>query len=192
MARDIPQEITEINRQLKEHFGIDSDDGVSPIWRLVWSEDQYEHRLTNHSREGFELPYPQVRLLPKYKQWINPPCWVLERLVVVPIQNLNELPSQAKSYEPIHPFLNPKTEMPIDPVFRACKFLVDCIYAAQGKRSMAKYVDEEALHPEESRKERIDNLVLELFGDESMLMGRTVTGEAVGFTTSKILTEEKK
>jgi hypothetical protein len=190
MPRDIPQEIHEINRQLIQHYGIDTDSNFAAMWRLAWSEDQYEHRLTNYTDEGLLLLHPEVRLLPKYRQWIQPPCWVLERLVVVPIVNQNELPSTAKSYEPIHPFLNPRDGNAIEPVFRACKFLVDLVYSAMDKKGsgMAKYVDELAKETPEEKKIRIDKLVDELFGDESMLLGRTVTGEAVGYTTS----EEKK
>jgi hypothetical protein len=187
MARDIPFEIIDINKQLIEHYGIDTE-GTGPIWRLVWSDDQYEMRLTDCTPEGLQLLSPEVRLLPKYKQWVKPPCWVLERLVVVPDVNLHELPAVKKSYEPIHPFLNPRDGNAIEPVFRACKFLVDLIYASQGKSNMAKYVDELAKESPEEKAIRIDKLVDELFGDESMLLGRTITGEAVGYTTS----EEKK
>lgn len=186
MPRDIPQEITDINRQLIEHFGVDTDSSAA-MWRVVWSDDQYEQRLTNHTDEGFELLQPEVRMLPKYKQWIQH-AWVLENLVIVPVQNMNELPSTAKSYEPIWPFLDPKTDKPIEPVFWACKFVIDTVNAAKGKSSMAKYVDEEAKNPIEQQELRINKLTEELFGSESMLMGRTVTGEAVGYTTS----EEKK
>ncbi len=188
MPRDIPQEIKEINRQLTARYGIDTDSNFAPIWRLVWSEDQYEQRLTNYTDTGLQLLQPEVRMLPKYRQWVQPPCWVLERLVVVPVVNQHELPSTAKSYEPIHPFLNPRDGNAIEPVFRACAFLVDLIYAAQGKKGMVKYVDELAKESPEEKRIRIDKLVDELFGDESMLLGRTITGEAVGYTTS----EEKK
>jgi hypothetical protein len=47
---------------------------------------------------------------------------------------------------------------------------------------MRKYVDEEAKNPMEAQKERIDKLQEELFGDESSLLLRTVTGEAVAYT----------
>ena len=190
MPRDIPQEITEINHQLIRHFGVDTDSNFAAIWRLSWSVDQYEHRLTNHTPEGLQLLHPEVRLLPKYGKWVGPPCWVLERLVVVPVQNLNELPSTAKSYEPIHFFLNPRDGNAIEPVFRACKFLVDLVYAAMSKAGsgMVKYVDEMAKETPEQKELRINQLVDELFGDESMLLGRTITGEAVGYTTS----QEKK
>ena len=186
MPEPITSDIAEINKLLMEHFGRDTD-SEAPMWRVVFSDDQYEHRLTNFTDEGFQLLQPEVRLLPKYKQWIQH-AWVLEHLVIVPIVSATELPGSAKSYEPIWPFLDPKTNEPIPPSFWACKFVVDTVNAATGKKSMVKYVDEEAKNPIEQQEKRISQLTNELFGDESMLMGRTITGEAVGYTTS----EEKK
>lgn len=188
MTQPITSDIAEINKQLLEHFGMDTDSSA-PMWRVVFSDDQYEQRLTNYTDEGFQLLQPEVRLLPKYKQWLKH-CWVLEHLVVVPIQQKDELPSTAKSYEPIWPFLDPKTDQPIPPVFWACKFVVDTVNAATGRsnKGLVKYKDELAKESPEEKEIRIGKLQEELFGDESMLLGRTITGEAVGYTTS----EEKK
>jgi len=58
------------------------------------------------------------------------------------------------------------------------------VYAAQGKKSLVKYADPESTEVEaiQEKHKRVDKLVEELFGDESSLLGRTITGEAVGYT----------
>lgn len=175
----LPQEIQEINKRLENHFGVDTITG-QPIWRVSWSTDQYEKRLTNFTPEGFELLTPQVFELPKY-QWCKD-RWILERLVLIPDVHVAELPTQKMSYECMYAFENAYTGDAIRPVFEACKFVVDTVYAAMGKKSLRKYVDEEAANPIESREKRINQIQEELFGDESGLLGRTITGEAVAYT----------
>lgn len=186
----IPQEIIEINKQLKHHFGIDTVTS-EPIWRVSWSSDQFEKRLSEYTPEGLQLLNPEVQLLPKYQHC--PDRWVLERLVLIPDVHLMELPTQKQSYECMHEFSNAYNGEMIVPTFRACKFVVDTVYAAMGKKSMRKYVDEEAKNPIESQEKRINELMEELFGSESSLLGRTVTGEAVAYTGEpKITSQENK
>lgn len=175
----LPQEIQDINEKLQRHFGIDTESG-QPIWRVSWSNDQYEKRLTEFTDDGFQLLYPEVRELPKY-QWCRD-RWIIERLVLVPDVHVGELPTQKKSYECMQYFEHFKTGEAIKPSFEACKFIVDTVYAAMGKSNLRKYVDQEALNPVEEREKRINKLQDELFGDESSLLGRTITGEAVAYT----------
>lgn len=172
---ELAEPIESINQQLIDLFGIDTATG-QPIFRVVWSEDQLEKRLTDRSEKGLILPYPMMKLLPKY-QWIKEK-FVLERLVIVPEQNLKELAGIKLSYEPVWVFKD-KNEQYVPPTTWGCKFIIDTLYAAMGKQSMAKYVDEESKHPEEVRNQRIEKLTEELFGDESSILGRTVTGEAI-------------
>lgn len=172
---ELTEPIESINQQLIDLFGIDTATG-KPLFRVVWSEDQLEKRLTDRSEKGLILPYPMMKLLPKY-QWIKEK-FVLERLVVVPEQNIKELAGIKLSYEPLWVFKG-KNEEYIPPTLWACKFVIDTLYAAMGKTSLAKYVDEEAKNPEETKNQRIEKLTEELFGDESSLLGRTVTGEAI-------------
>lgn len=173
---ELAEPIESINRQLIDQFGIDTATG-RPIFRVVWSEDQYEKRMTNCTKEGLLLPYPVLAELPKYRQWIREK-YVLERLVLVPEQNQDEIPTSKMSYEPLWVFKGANDEY-VPPTMWACKFIVDTLYAALGKQSLAKYVDEEAKNPIESREERIKKLEEELFGNESFLLGRTITGEAI-------------
>lgn len=173
---ELAEPIESINRQLIDLFGIDTATG-RPIFRVVWSEDQFEMRKTDRTKEGLLLLVPEVVELPKYRQWIKQ-RYVLERLVIVPEINQDELPTSKLSYEPLWVFEG-KDKQYVPPTLWACKFVIDTLYAALGKHSLAKYVDEEARNPIESREERIKKLEEELFGDESSILGRTITGEAI-------------
>jgi len=172
---ELPTSIKFINRQLISHFGISTED-TRPIWRISWSNDQYEKRMTAHTPSGLELLSPQIMELPKYQHVKD--RWILERLVVVPEFQQAELAGITQSYECMWVFQD-RNNNPVAPNFEAAKFVVDLVYAAMGKSSMRKYNDPEAADPIEAKKERIDKLVEELFGDESSLLGRTITGEAI-------------
>lgn len=174
----LPVDVININNQLREHFGIDTVTS-EPIWRCAWANDQYEMRLVDTTPEGLQLLYPELKLRPKYP-WVKD-RWILERLVQVPDFQAFELGGKKVSYECMWRFED-RNNFPVIPIFEACKFIVDLVYASQGKSSLAKYKDPEAGDPLEAKKARVDKLVEELFGDESDLLGRTVTGEAVGFT----------
>lgn len=173
---ELTESIEEINRQLVDLFGIDTVTG-DPIFRVVWSKDQFENRLVDTTPEGLILLFPEVRYVPKYWQWVGDK-YVLERLVLIPEVNERELPEQRLSYEPLYVFRDAK-DNPIPPTLWACKFIVDTVYAAMGKSSLVKYVDEEAKNPIEEQEKRIQNYEEELFGDESGLMGKTFKGEGI-------------
>lgn|SRR6266850_2758139 len=158
---ELTEQISSINRQLIDLFGIDIS-GM-PIWRVVWSEDQYEKRLMEFNDSGLSLIQPEVRLVPKYKQWIVEK-YVLEQLVVVPIINENELPTSKLSYEPLYVFQdNDGNYLP--PKLILCKLVIDSIYAARGKSSLAKYKDPgDSL---EMKQERVNELMEAIYGNET-------------------------
>ena len=178
---ELAERIESINGQLVDLFGVDTGTG-QPIFRVVWSEDQFEKRLTDRTDSGVILLESVVKLLPKYRQWIHEK-YVLERLVIVPESNIPELAGLKLSYEPIWVFRG-KFDEYIPPTLWGCKFVIDTLYAALGKQSMAKYIDEESKHPIEAKEKRIEKLTEELFGDESFLLGRTITGEAIAMPQS--------
>jgi len=184
---ELTESVESINGQLISLFGIDTISG-DPMWRVVWSENQFEKRLMDTTDEGFHLLTPEVREVPKYRQWIKE-RYVLERLTIVPEINAQDLPSQKVTYEPMWVF-ETQHGVYLPPKLEAAKLVIDTVYTATGKMvaGLAKYKDpdsnqENALN---NKKERIDGLVNDLFGDESALMGKTMSGEAVGFTTSNI------
>lgn len=187
---ELTEPIESINRQLVDIFGLDTESGL-PIFRIAATWDQFEKRLCSYSPEGFQLLYPQVREVYKYAQ--NDPDYrdkyVLERLVVVPAMQTEEIPTSIKSYEPLY-FFADRNNNPLPPKFEICKFMIDTLYAALGKKSLAKYVDED-ITPE-AKQERINRLMEQLYGDESFLLGRTITGEAVGYTGAPLLEPVKE
>lgn len=181
---ELSETIDTINEQLVNLYGHTLEG--QPIFRIVWSEDQFEKRLMGHTDSGIELLTPQVRTVPKYRQWIKE-RYVLERLVAVPEVNQSELPTVKMSYEPIWVF-NDKFGNYIPPRIDAAKFIVDCLYAALGKKSLAKYKDEEALEEmadrEGTKKRRTDKLMEELFGNE------TATTDALAYKTGVVVPQQ--
>ena len=94
--------IEEVNKKIKELYGRITDD--KPIFRVVWSADQYEDRFGEYNDfygEIFLRTYVGVRRVLKYQE--DPPSYVLERL----IPNTSEdLPMTKLSYEPLYFFKN--------------------------------------------------------------------------------------
>lgn len=181
---ELTETIDTINRQLIDLYGIDTITG-QPMWRVVWSEDQFEHRhgtYDDYSPAGLYLrTVTEVRYVPKYRQWIKEK-YVLERLVVIPETNQGDLPAAKLSYEPMYPFeTNSGKYLP--PRIDACQFIIDTILAAQGKSSLAKYKDPlSGLSTEdylEMKSKEIDTLQEELFGNETDTGDALAHGEAI-------------
>lgn len=175
---DLTEPIESINQQLVNLFGIDTITS-QPMFRVVWSNDQFERRLVDTTDKGIFLLHSEVREVPKYP-WIKE-RYILERLVLVPEFHQTELAGKKLSYEPLWVFKG-KDEQYVPPTLWACKFVIDTVFAALGKKGLVKYVDEEARNPVEYKKMRIKEYEEQLFGDESSLQLKTVTGEAVAYT----------
>lgn len=176
------EKLETINQHLADNYGIDTDDS-NPIFRVIFSDEQFEKRETKYTDSGIELLTPEVRLLPKYP-WVDG-AYILERRVLVPEMNLRELAAIKKSYEPLWVFIG-ANGFPVPPTIIGCKFVIDALYAALGKKSMAKYKDDTAPigSPEEqyeANKTEIDKIQNELFGDESGLGQETInaSGSAI-------------
>lgn len=167
-------EVAAINKWIAEAYGrFDTTD--KPVWRVVFSEDQMEKRWMTHTPEGFQLINPEVREVPKYRQWIQDK-YVLERIVAIPEFVENELVEQI-SYEPVWVFED-KHGKPLPPRLDATKLIIDQVYAQAAKTVGAKYKDPEIVDSKSSKEAklaRIDNLVRELFGNE------TETGDALSY-----------
>ncbi len=176
---ELTESIKSMNQHLIDLYGIDTSTGRA-MFRIVWSEDQYEKRLTKFTREGLELLYPEVRELPKYKQWIHEK-YVLERLVLVPDINVEDLPTERLSYEPLWVFAD-KDGNYLPPRMDASQLVVDALYSQLGKSSFAKYKDDES-SPEEKAK-RILKLEEELFGNESNVGDALAHNQAVVVPTN--------
>lgn len=183
---ELTEKIESLNRQLKDLYGIDTLTAL-PLWRIVWSEDQYEKRVTEYTDSGVALLFPEVRELPKYKQWIHEK-YVLENLVLVPEQNQKELGRAKFSYEPIYVFMDRGMNYAA-PCIEVAQWNIDCINAAKGQGNLAKYKDKSE-SPDE-REVRLQRIERELFGNETETGDALAHGEGVGFTTSKILESDK-
>jgi hypothetical protein len=173
------ERIESINQRLVDLFGLDTVTG-RPMWRIVWSEDQLEKRLGTYddiTREGIYLrTVTEVREVPKYRQWIHNK-YVLERLVIIPDINTEELPTQKLSYEPMYVFENFKGEA-LPPRTDVAKIIIDSVYAAQGKKSLAKYVDDYSKFTPEAQNKRINELI-EYLWDPSDISEALHQGEGI-------------
>jgi hypothetical protein len=155
--------IETLNQRLIDHYGADSDTG-RPIFRIVWANDEIEKRLVYELDTGIHLLYPEVQEVKKYPYLRD--LYVLERLVIVPYPNQTELPTQKLSYEPVWTYCDADRNY-LPPIWSATKFVVDALYAALGKKSMAKYVEDEINTTSEGREYRIKQLQRELFENET-------------------------
>lgn len=173
---ELTEPVENINKRLKENFGIDTVSGKA-IWRVVWSNDQFEKRQVTTTPEGLELLVPIVKEVPKYKQWIQD-RFILERLVVVPVTQMHELADEQMSYEPIWTFED-KRGCYLPPKWEACEFIVAMIYKVQfgTNKHIARYVDPD-LAPDAQQK-RVDQLMEQLWGDESDMMLGTKIGDTI-------------
>lgn len=152
-----------LNQRLVDHYGIDSDTGRA-MFRIVWANDETEKRLMATLDTGIHLLYPEVREVKKYPYLED--LYVLERLVYIPYINQEELPVSKLSYEPLWAYKDGEGN-PLPPIWNATKFVIDSLYAALGKKSLAKYVDSEKNTTPEGREQRIIELEGELFGNET-------------------------
>lgn len=157
---ELTEPIENINLRLSQVYGRESNN--QPKFRVVWSEDQFEKRWTQHTPEGFELLYPEVRELPKYRQYIQAK-YILERLCIVPPGA--DLVDKT-SYEPIWTFQD-KNKNYLPPRYDVCEFIIETMYNAMRKAGSghAKYKDPNK-SPEERQKMVLD-MEHKLFGDET-------------------------
>jgi hypothetical protein len=165
--------IEALNTRLEEYYGMDTA-SRKPIFRIVWSEDQTENRLTDTLDSGIQLLFPVIRLCRKYNYIRD--RYVLERLVVVPEEQQKELAGLKVSYEPLFTYER-EDGTPLPPIWAGTKFIIDAVYAALGKKSLRKYVEDLSPEAAEAQLKTLEN---ELFGDESGLYGKTTPGVGEG------------
>jgi hypothetical protein len=168
--------LDQINNYLARDYGY--FDGHTPHWRVVYSDDQFEKRLTEYTKEGLELLVPQVVEVPKYKQYIQDK-YILERALGIPEFVETDLVSKW-SYEPVHTFGIGKNEIVefADDFYEAIRFIIHTVYSASAGYLGVKYKNPEDVDPKdapEAYKLRIKRLQDELFPDE------TETGDALRY-----------
>lgn len=164
---ELREPIEQINKRLIEEYGY--ADGSQPNFRVVFSDDQFEKRLTGYTDEGFPLLYPEVRELPKYRQYIHSK-YLLERLV--PVGPESDLTTKV-SYECAWAFQD-KDGNYLPPFFEGCKYIADALLSQAGRTTgHAKYKDP-LIEPGE-RMRQVEAVERELFGNE------TQTGDALAY-----------
>ena len=130
---ELREPIEEINKKLIQEFGYELTG--QPRFRVVFSEDQYEKRWTDFTDDGFELLTPEVRLLPKYKQWVRAK-YILERLV--PVVGETDLVTKV-SYEPAWVFQD-KHGNYLPPFFEGCKHIIESLLSnIAGAKTFTRY-----------------------------------------------------
>ena len=170
---ELREQIEDINTKLLTEFGYELDGRAK--FRIVFSEDEYEKRLTEYTNEGFELAIPEIRLLPKYKQWIHQK-YILERLV--PIPENGEL-TEKVGYEPCWVFQD-KHGNYLPPFFNGCKLIIESMYQAIGRKdTFVRYKDKNI--SKEENLAHIEKVEQELFGNE------TAVGDALAYKTGIVV-----
>lgn len=182
---ELRESIESINEKLIQSYG--TEFGNAPRFRVVFSDDQFEKRWTDFTDEGFELLHPEVRLLPKYKQYIRGK-YVLERLI--PIVGETDLVSKI-SYEPAWVFQD-KNGNYLPPFFDGCSHVIESIYSVMDKAgTFTRYKDKNI--SVEERAAELKKVEDELFGNETNLTDDLHTGAGVSMVNenpnAKVLRE---
>lgn len=169
-------ELAELNDRLRTYYG-QSLEGLSN-YRIIWSDDQYEKRRMTHTDSGLFLLSPEVREVPKYKQWVQEK-YILERLTIVSEMGETDIVEKL-SYEPLFVFED-RNGFPLKPIWSAIYFIMDNILHNMESKGYVKYKDPDSSQEEaiENKKIRIDNLVEDLFGNESSVGTALAHKEAV-------------
>ena len=164
--------IETINNRLLDNFGIDTITGL-PIWRVVWTTDQLEKRLTNVTESGIELLHPQIIEMKKYIPSLQH-RYVLERFVIVPEFQQKEICTTV-SYEPLF-FFEDRAGNPLPAFYRICEFIIHTVLFAQGQSgTLAKYKED----PDEKRREEMDKMLELFFGNETAVTDALQVREGV-------------
>jgi len=176
MSGPVDDEVDRINIQLRREFGVDMTSD-RPNYRVVWSNDQYEKRLMHYTDKGVELLSPEVREVPKYKQWAAD-RYILERLSFIgEMDAAKEMTVHKISYEPIWSFVDNKMNY-LPPRYEVAKIIIDALHAKiHGDNSLAKYKDK-TNDPEETAR-RVEAIQHELFGEETATGDALAHGEAI-------------
>jgi len=165
-----------INKRLLDYHG-KFEDGRA-LWRIVWSDDEFEKRLVLQTRDGFQLLNPTVQEVPKYSYIKHK--YILERLLAVPTINLTEL-TELTSYEPVWTFQDSNGNA-LPPVWDAIELIINSVYTASRKVIGAKYKQPEAeQNTPEAMNARINKLQKELFGNETSVGDSLAHDSAVGY-----------
>lgn len=174
---DTPEEIKVINQRLKDYFGV-FENGESNF-RVVWSDDLTEKRLTDQTDSGFKLTVPIMQEVPKYS-YIKQ-RYILERIVPVPTSQLGELTTKL-SYEPIWVFEDAFGNA-LPPIWEAVNILIRTLLDQQLYKKGPYKLPEGEGNTTEEIEARVEGLEKVLFANETKIGDALATGSAVGAGT---------
>lgn len=177
-------ELESMNNALMAQFGIETISGRA-IWKLVWSNDEMEKRYgtfeDRNAAGDLIRRVTETRVVPKYRQW-NPDKYILERLVLVPKYQQEELAGATTSYEPIFTMMDKNGEY-LPPRLDVCQFVIHSVYAAQGKAPVPiKDYDPNDKNGLEAKKKRIDDIMEYFYGNDTDLQQNLKFGHAVSMS----------
>jgi hypothetical protein len=174
--------IEKINSYLARDFGYFN--GELPKYRVVWSEDVMEKRLSKFTDEGFELINELVMEKPKYQLESQKNKYILERCLAIPDFVKTDLIG-GFSYEPLHVFrIGKGDDFEFDTFYGSCKWLIEQIHLAAGRAFYgANYkAPEEKRNPEENllaKRAEVEKMAKFLYPDESEIADAMHYGEGV-------------
>lgn len=163
------ENIDTLNRRLKDTFG--SYEG-HVRYRITWPNNEFEIRRMNFTEEGFQLIHPELRRVHKYEKW-RWDHWILERIMEVPVVNMERLGGANLSYEPCW------TLEEIQIAWPPIKFICNTIEEKIGKKLYKQYK-----HPYEglTTKEQLEKKQMELDEIYQSLYGNeTRVGDALAY-----------
>jgi hypothetical protein len=171
----IPEIVERINKQLRDEYGIEVTSD-RPIYRVVWSNDEFEKRLMKYTDAGVELLTPEVREVPKYKQWAAD-RYILEMLQYIdsPLSSTEEMTVQVVSYEPIWSFVDNQLNY-LPPRYDVAKIIIDSRLERLGKKAP---VAKDPMENLEEKRAHIAKIQEELFGNETNTGDALAHGEGV-------------
>jgi len=159
---ELAESIEYINKQLVSLYGNEPYADDKPRFQVVFSDDQFEKRWTDRTKDGFELLHPEVRLLPKYRHYIQGK-YILERLV--PIDQSNTDLTVLVGYEPCHVFMKANEDY-IPPRLDMCCVVIDRLLSLAGRKVGVRKYNDPAADPEYKDK-MIKQMEMEIFGNET-------------------------
>lgn len=172
--------IESINKWLKDKYGSRVDDARQRV-RVVWSEDQVEKQYTKFTDTGIELMFPQVREVPKYRQWASNK-YILEILTVTAGTNDEIAAGEKLSYEPLWTFQTPFGDA-LPPRRDVIEAIMTQVQEAMTRTpGQKKYVEEEINHQtNEAIEERAKILQESIWGNETDIGDKLAMGKGVGY-----------
>lgn len=175
------ERLEDLNKRLKDRFGLFED--RRPNWRLVWSSDETEYRLSHYTVEGLFLSQPEMMLLKKYPHQQD--RFILEHLIPVTQTSLKDLTTKT-SYEPLWTFEDGEGN-PLPPIWDVIELLIKQVQInmlAAGKKPIQKAPYGFGNTAEECEF-RAKKLMDELFGNDTRISDSLAMDTAVGYGIRK-------